>query len=503
MRPGFVDGVDGVESFDVLSLGLDIGSSTSHLAVSRLVFRRQGSQLSSQFEVADREVRYRSPIVLTPYSTVAEIDVEMLAAIVEGFLADAGIVPGEIENGLVVITGEALKKHNSAAISRWLADLLGDFTCVSAGAHHEAVLAAHGSGAVELSRSTRTRGLCVDIGGGTTKLAVVERGTVTSTFAFSVGGRLLAFDDQGVVLRKESSVDPVLAAAGLKVELGGRLDRVQRRRVAELMAEVVRGFVTGDIEPGLAGELAVTVPAALPRVHELDWLVFSGGVGEYVYGASDGAADDLGRDLGTGVRSAFIGAGLWPKVREPAERIRATVVGAGEYSLQVSGMTSYVSTLEALPALGLEVIKATASSGSLPRLGANLLTALRQRDRSRYDGGVAIALEFDGRFRYAELRAVAQTIITLAGGGGDHPPITVVVEDDIARSLGALIAEELGWPGPVTVLDGITVGELDYMDVGRPVSAVDSIPVTVTSLLFPSPADALLGSGTTPEDNAQ
>jgi ethanolamine utilization protein EutA len=502
---GFVEGVDGVESFDVLSQGLDIGSSTSHLAVSRLVFRRQGSRLSARFEVARREVRYRSRIVLTPYSTAAEIDVGALAATVAGFLADAGIDPGEIGTGLVVITGEALKKRNAAAISRWLADLLGDFTCVSAGAHHEAVLAAHGSGAAELSRSTGTRGLCVDIGGGTTKLAVVEAGTVTSTFAFGVGGRLLAFDEQGVVVRRESSADPILAAAGVAAVLGARLGRDQRRRVAEVMAEAVGGFVTGDIEPGLAAELAVTEPATLPRVRDLDWLVFSGGVSEYVYGpspddpvkgaadgpgmgAGGGATDDLGRDLGACVRAAFTARGLWPMVREPVERIRATVVGAGEYSLQVSGMTGYVSDPGALPSSGLEVIKATASSGSLPRLGADLRAALRRRDRGAYDGGVAIAIGFDGRFRYAELRAVAQTVIALAGDGGGHPPITVVVEDDVARSLGALIAEELGWPGPVTILDGITVGELDYMDIGRPVGAVGSIPVTVTSLLFPSPA---------------
>ncbi len=506
MRPargdGFVEGVDGVESFDVLSLGLDIGSSTSHLAVSRLVFRRQGSRLSARFEVAGREVRYRSPVVLTPYSSRTEIDVGALAATVAGFLAEARIDPGEIGTGLVVITGEALKKRNAAAISRWLADLLGDFTCVSAGAHHEAVLAAHGSGAVELSRSTGTRGMCVDIGGGTTKLAVVAGGTVTSTFAFGVGGRLLAFDDRGVVVRRESAADPILAAAGVAADIGERLDRDQRRRVAEVMAEAVRGFVTGDIGPGPAAELAVTEPAAFPRARDLDWLVFSGGVSEYVYAPSGaptedaaGVADDLGRDLGACVRAAFTAHGLWPMVREPVERIRATVVGAGEYSLQVSGMTCYVSSLAALPSLGLEVIKATASSGSLPSLGADLRAALRRRDRGGYDGGVAIALRFAGRFRYAELRAVAQTLVALAGEGGGHPPITVVVEDDVARSLGTLIAEELGWPGPVTVLDGITVGELDYLDIGRPVGAVGSIPVTVTSLLFPSPADAQAGPG--------
>src|SRR3954451_22519796 len=195
--------IEGIEMFSLHSVGIDIGSSTSHLVFSHLTLRREGAALSAKFTVTDRRVLYRSPILLTPYLSGTTIDVEKLTEFVHRAYAEADYRPEQTDTGAVVISGEPLKKENAQRIVEFFAADSGKFICASAGPNHEALLAAYGSGAVALSETEGGNVLNVDIGGGTTKLSLIRRGMVEQTASVEIGARLVAFDETGRVTRVE------------------------------------------------------------------------------------------------------------------------------------------------------------------------------------------------------------------------------------------------------------------------------------------------------------
>src|SRR5262245_60268073 len=200
-----VEDVEGLEMFSLTSVGIDIGSSTSHLVFSRLTLRREGAALSGRFTVTKREILYRSPIMLTPYCAGTLIDLAKVQHFIEAAYREARLVPEKIDTGAVIITGEALKKDNAQPIVEYFAQYSGKFICAAAGHNHEALLAAYGSGAVDLSQNERKTVLNVDMGGGTTKCALIEQGEVTQTAAINIGARLIAFDASDVVTRIEAA----------------------------------------------------------------------------------------------------------------------------------------------------------------------------------------------------------------------------------------------------------------------------------------------------------
>ena len=101
----------------------------------------------------------------------------------------------------MILTGEALRRENAKAIAEVLAEVGGEFVCAAAGHHMESMLAAYGSGAAKTSHDRGLVLLNVDIGGGTTKLAVLDGGRVVHTAAIHIGGRLAVMDPDGRLTR--------------------------------------------------------------------------------------------------------------------------------------------------------------------------------------------------------------------------------------------------------------------------------------------------------------
>src|ERR1700676_3798416 len=207
------------DNVQLTTVGIDIGSSTAHLMFARVHLRRLTTALSSRFVVVHRKVLWQSPILLTPYLPDYTIDTDELAGFIGGCYAYAGIEPGDIDSGAVILTGEAIKRHNARAIADLFSEEAGKFVCASAGHHMECQLAAHGSGAVALSRGHATLILNVDIGGGTTKLALIDNGVLVATAAIAVGGRLLVEDAKGDqksgLTRIEEPVREIAASLGI------------------------------------------------------------------------------------------------------------------------------------------------------------------------------------------------------------------------------------------------------------------------------------------------
>ena len=484
----YTEDVLGLEKMSLTSVGIDIGSSTSHLMFSRLTLQRRGADLSARFEVSEREVLYQSPIMLTPYQSPTLMDVAQLEAFIHEHYRAAGFTPDNVDTGVVVITGEALNKENAQPIAELFAKEAGKFICASAGPHHEALLAAYGCGAVAASQAENSIVLNVDVGGGTSKLSIIRNGVVASTGAISVGARLLAFDAAGRVARIEAPARRMLQELGYRVELGQELPAEARRGVVELMTRHLFELMDGEPKSALTREMLVTEPLHdHPGLAGLDAVVFSGGVSEYVYGHETTSFGDLGLDLGAAIRARLKESGLRLLVRPAHTGIRATVIGAGEYTVQASGVTSYLSDLSVLPVFGMKVVKAVIRAGQ--PIGPLLQASLRKFDLERLEPGLAIALALQEQPNYRLLHGVATEIAAVARAAAEPTaPLFLVVDADIAKSLGGILKEELDVPGEVIAIDGIDVGDLDYVDIGRPLGVSESLPVTVKSLVFPSAA---------------
>ncbi len=479
--------IEGLERFTLKSVGIDIGSSTSHLVFSRLTLRREGAGYSAKFVVTAREVLYRSPISLTPYSTGATIDTEALQAFFHKAYADAGMTPADVDTGAVVITGEALKKENAEAILQLFAKESGKFICASAGPNHETLLAAHGSGATHTSEATGKTVLNVDVGGGTSKLALIEGGIVTQTASLSIGARLVAFDERGVLTRIEGPGELILNSIGIQPRLGETLTAEQQQAFAERQAELLLDAIAGnDLQP-LTAELFVTeLLDTLAPFHGAAHVMFSGGVSEYVYEADSTGYGDVGPVLGRTIRRSIDALAKPGFLLRPQEGIRATVIGAGEYTVQASGSTCFLGDVSVLPVFGLKVVRPYTEGGI--DFQTAVKRALNKFDLDTYGPGLAMAVQVEGRLNYRTCRDLAEKVAKAVENAAPDVPLFLMLDQDIAKSLGAVLTEELGMTRPLIVVDGIDVGDLDYVDIGRPMGMSEVVPVTVKSLLFPNRA---------------
>ena len=341
-----------LDNVTLTTIGVDVGSSTFHLMFSRVHLCREAANLSSKYEVVEREMLWQSGIGLTPYKN-KRID----AAAIEKFVVDchtqAGLTPGDVDSGAVILTGEALRQHNARGLADAIAAGSGKFVCVSAGHHLESMLAAYGSGATDYSKETGARLLHIDMGGGTTKLSLIEGGEARATAALMIGGRQVAWNADREIISNSAGARTIANAAGIDITVGRVFPPEDEQRFVDTQAEVIFGVAEGR-RGGLEGKLRLT--RVLPKLFEYDEVSFSGGVSEYIYGRETGSYGDLGASLGKAIRAGIDSKRIAIPVADPGEGIRATVVGASQCSVQLSGNTVTVSNPEILPIHNVPVI---------------------------------------------------------------------------------------------------------------------------------------------------
>ncbi|MFB3053730.1 MAG: ethanolamine ammonia-lyase reactivating factor EutA, partial [Alphaproteobacteria bacterium] len=139
-QQAIADAIWSADNVELVTIGVDIGSSTSHLMFARVHMQRLTTALSSRFVVVNREILWRSPILITPYLDDDNIDVGQLESFIEGAYKEAGLTREEIDSGAVILTGEALKRKNAEAIAHLFAADAGKFVCASAGHHMESAM---------------------------------------------------------------------------------------------------------------------------------------------------------------------------------------------------------------------------------------------------------------------------------------------------------------------------------------------------------------------------
>ena len=471
----------------LVSVGIDIGSSGTQVIFSRINLRRMGEELSSRYFVVSRETLFQSPVSLTPYQSEELIDDAELGAIIDRAFADAGLHPDDIDAGVVILTGEALRRENAEAIASLLAEQRGEFVCATAGHHMESMLAAFGSGAARVSHDSGKRILNVDIGGGTTKLAVVERGKVIATAAVHVGGRLLVIDEKRRIVRLDPAGRHLAAQAGFHWSRGDVADAAAMERVAEWMAGAILASVSERPFPPEVQSLFLTEPLA--GLGGIDGVMFSGGVAEYVYQRETREFGDLGLLLGRALRRKVdAGALPWPLL-PPGECIRATALGASEYSVQLSGNTIYISNPGALlPRKNLQVLQppyVCEEHIDPNKLADAIGEHFKAFDLIEGEIEAALALRWEGIPSYERIAAFAQGIRNgLANTLAKRMPVYIMVDGDIAQTLGAILRDEMGVDSEILVIDGVVLWDFDYIDLGRIRMPSQTVPVTVKSLVF-------------------
>ena len=474
------------DHIELVSVGIDIGSSGTQVIFSRVYMQRMSEDLSSRYFVVKRETLHQSPVALTPYQSEERIDERLVGEIIDAAYTAARIHPDNIDTGAVILTGEALRRENAKAIADVISEMGGEFVCATAGHHMESLLAAYGSGAARISHDWQRPVLNVDIGGGTTKLALVENGRVVHTGAIHIGGRLAVVQD-GKLTRLDPAGKQLAKNAGLEWNLGDAVSEADLARVTDWMAAALVTALTESPAPPEIEALWLTDP--LEPVEGIAGVMFSGGVAEYIYGRETRDFDDLGRRLGLAVRRRLEEVGLPYPMLPAGECIRATAIGASEYSVQLSGNTVYISSPGTLlPRKNLQVLQPDVSlEGAIEPV--RVTQAIRRHfeafDLKEGEVEVALAFRWQGEPSYARLAAFAQGVVeglpmTLLEG----KPVFLVLDGDVAHSIGALLKEEWGVASEVLVIDGVALWDFDYIDLGRVRMPSHTVPVTIKSLVF-------------------
>ena len=469
----------------VLSVGVDIGSSTSHLVFSRILLER----LDSRYVVTQRETFYQSDILLTPYSAEETIDADALGAFIAKQYKDAQVDPDEIDTGALILTGVAVQRRNARAIGELFARQAGKLVAVSAGDSLETVMAAYGSGAAARSIREQAIVMNVDVGGGTSKIAICADGKVLGLTAIDVGARLVCFDASGRIARLEEAGRRFGAELGIDLAPGATLKPEAARALAACMADRLFEAMRGGA-PKAGGKTLLRLDPIAPRA-PVDQITFSGGVAEFIYGREAGTFDDLGPLLAQEIRTRI--AGFCPRLELSNEGIRATVIGASQYTIQLSGSTIYVSPLDALPLRNVPVI-----APALPidqetidptEVARAVETMLRRLDLYDSENPIAVFVPWRGSATFARLDAFCRGIVAglknvLARG---HP-LVLAGDGDVGGLLGIHLHEEMRIKNAIVSIDGLELKEFDYIDIGAMLESSGAAPVVIKSLIFPASA---------------
>lgn len=436
------------------SVGLDVGTTTTQLVVSRLRVENRASGFAvPEMEITEREVCYKSPVYFTPLLSADLVDGEKLREIVEKEYRAAGIDRDSVDTGAVIITGETSRKENARTVLAALSDFAGDFVVATAGPDLESILAAKGAGAVAYSAETGKTVLHMDIGGGTSNLALIREGEIVRTGCLNVGGRLIRFDEKG----KITYVSPVLAGL-TDIKIGEMAEEQKLRSAAEVLAAVLETA---------AGRSTKLIPENLVTAEaEARWeppeepvtVSFSGGVADcietklnwYTFG-------DLGGLLGQAIRRSSLCQANYLLGKET---IRATVIGAGCHSAQLSGSTVYYQNVQ-FPLKNLPVMHITAPEA---------LEALPEEITVIAWPGVQSP-------NYGQIRQAAKTIAARVKGS-----LFLCLEADMAKALGQALALELPEGTPLLCIDRVRLPEGSYLDMGQPLE--NALPVVVKTLVM-------------------
>jgi len=475
------------DSRDLLSVGVDVGTTTTQVIFSRLNLQdvsRPGQ--IPRINITDRKVIYQSPIVFTPLLDFETIDADKLNEIVRREYAAAGADPSQVETGAVIITGETAKKKNADEILRALSGLAGEFVVSVAGPNVESLIAGKGAGAAQYSQKHYATVTNIDIGGGSANSATFRTGNLIGAAAMNYGGRILMVDHAtGRVTHIAEPAKHILADIGLNLNIGDAPSLEDLRRFTDRMADMTVELIEGTSSP-LAQKIYLTPPVGESGKGSV--LMFSGGIGHYYYNpipinsVSDATIhDDIGPLLAESMRRhpALNTYAIVP----PSETVRATVLGASTQTVTLSGSTIWAER-EILPLKNVPVIRPALPASLDPASVSRSITeAVTRWDVNLTTDPFAVAIELDKSLDYQLLTQLASGLKDFADTMPGDRPLVVIIERDYAQALGQTV-KGLAPSRALLVIDQVGLSEGDYIDIGTPLMDGRVVPLSVKTLIF-------------------
>ncbi|MED4116480.1 ethanolamine ammonia-lyase reactivating factor EutA [Priestia megaterium] len=467
----------------ITSIGLDIGTSTTKLIVSKLLIANQQNQFTLPgCQIIDRRVTYASSIYTTPMLNDVEIDVQRLTVLLEQEYKNAGISLDQVEAGAVIITGETARKQNAESIVHYLAEHAGDFVVATAGADLEGILAAKGSGAIDRSAETNAVIANIDVGGGTANIALCQNGKVIETFTLHVGGRLIRLNEDGLVTYVSSHLTEFLKNNSLTLREGEKAAFEKLSSICQLLAEETVNYVKALNQ----NSTLLVSPHTRSSIHP-ETIMVSGGVGAMMEKQKPITVKEVAIHGDVGPLLAYHFQSI--QVSQAAETTRATVIGAGMQNTEVSGSTVYIGS-KRLPLKNIPIIEIPVQQEETwnPQLFQERVRAACMQASTLFsaeDPPAAIALSHFPYCSYKMLQELAKVISTefIACFKGAKC-LVVLCEQDIAKALGQALAKQRR-ELEIICLDQIDFTHGDYIDLGLPVAG-EAISVSVKTLAFSS-----------------
>jgi ethanolamine utilization protein EutA len=475
------------DSRDLLSVGVDVGTTTTQVIFSRLNLQdvsRPGQ--IPRINLTDRKVIYQSPIVFTPLLDFETIDADRLNEIVRREYSTAGVDPSQVETGAVIITGETAKKKNADEILRALSGLAGEFVVSVAGPNVESLIAGKGAGAAEYSQKNYATVTNVDIGGGSANSATFRTGNLIGAAAMNYGGRILMVDHaSGRVTHIAEPAKHILADIGMNLQVGDSPSLEQLRRFTDRMADMTVELVEGTSSE-LAQKIYLTPPVGASGKGSV--LMFSGGIGHYYYNPivinSVGDAtihDDVGPLLAESLHKHAV-LNTYTIV-QPSETVRATVLGASTQTVTLSGSTIWAER-EILPLKNVPVIRPLLPASLEPAsVSRSVSEAVSRWDVNLTTDPFAVALELNNSLDYESLTQLASGLKMFADTMPGDRPLIAIIERDYAQALGQTV-KGLAPSRALLVIDQVGLSEGDYIDIGTPMMDGRVVPLSVKTLIF-------------------
>ena len=473
----------------ILSVGIDVGTSTTQVVFSKLQMDNAGGYFSvPRVAIVDKEVVYKSEVYMPPLKTDVLIDTDALRNIVAAEFRKAGYRPEDTDSGAVIITGESARKENSDAVLKSLSDFAGDFVVSAAGPDMESLIAGKGSGAWQYSMDHHCRVANLDIGGGTTNVVLFEDGETLARGCLDIGGRLICMNPQGIITKVSPAAAVMAQAAGVSVSVGDRCDELKLTAVTRQMAAALNAYLgvgTKDID-AILRQIKTPGSSDFPVPEKVQAVFFSGGVADLIYheSADTWAYGDIGVLLGRAIRESRLFTDF--QKMEPGETIRATVVGAGTYTTTISGSTITYSDdifpLKNIPVIKLdEELQEACFAGETEPVIRRIQWVLGQNDEEHF----ILAMPGKRNPGYMEMKRAAASIRQIMDRvQPPGEPILLVIESDIAKAMGQMIRQQPDLKRQVVAIDSIHVEDGEYVDMGKPMMNGMVIPVVVKTLIF-------------------